>query len=186
MAIDLTGVDLGPKMQACSDRERKFVWALATGLADTATEAARQAGYSDPGKASAAIRVTAHALMHRERVIEAIEEVTRREFRSLIAPALAATRAMLTNRDHPDHAKTVQSMLSRLGFGERTGVDVKVSGEVRLNHTDQALADLRTLLELGVAREKLVEIFGYSGLTRYEKMLGEQPKQIEGRAEHVE
>lgn len=169
-------------MLACSERERRFVWALATGMADNATEAARLAGFSDPGKDSSAIRVRAHECMHRERVIEAIEEVARKEFRGLIAPALFATRAMITNKDHPDHAKTVQSMLSRLGFGEHTSVDLNVSGEVRLNHTDQALQDLRTLMDLGVSREKLIEVFGFSGLTRYEKMLEGQPKQIELKA----
>jgi hypothetical protein len=33
---------------------------------------------------------------------------------------------------------------------------------------------LRVLLGLGVAEEKLVEMFGFSGLSRYEKMLAEQ------------
>ena len=50
------------------------------------------------------------------------------------------------------------------------------STDVTVNHTDSALQDLRTLIGLGVAREKLVEIFGFSGLSRYEKMLEEQDR----------
>ena len=50
--MDLNGVDLGPAMRACSELERKFVWALAIGGATSATEAARMAGYSDASDAS--------------------------------------------------------------------------------------------------------------------------------------
>jgi hypothetical protein len=35
--------------------------------------------------------VRAHALMHRERVIEAIEEVGRKAFRALLVPAMRRT-----------------------------------------------------------------------------------------------
>lgn len=182
--MDFSQVELGPKMQACSDRERKFVWFYVTDNDGNATEAARKAGYSDPGRDSAAIRVQAHALMHRDRVLAAIDEVGRKAFRGLLIPAVRATSKLIENEKHPDHAKTVQSTLSRLGLGERTGVDVKVEGEITHNHTDSALNDLRTLIGLGVAREKLVEIFGFSGLSRYEKMLEEvdarAPKLIEG------
>ncbi len=76
------------------------------------------------------------------------------------------------------------STLSRLGLVERAGVDVNVSGEVQVNHTDQAIADLRALRLLQVPRPKLEEIFGFSGLSRYERMLdaadGRAPKLIEG------
>jgi phage terminase small subunit len=182
--MDFSQIELGPKMQACSERERKFVWFYVTDNDENASEAARKAGYADPGKDSASIRVQAHALMHRERVLAAIDEVGRKAFRGLLIPAVKATSKLIQNEKHPDHAKTVQSTLSRLGLVERTGVDVNVSGEVQHNHTDQALDDLRALLALQVPREKLVEVFGFSGLSRYEKMLAEQdaraPKLIEG------
>jgi hypothetical protein len=42
---------------------------------------------------------------------------------------------------------------------------------VTVNHTDAAIEDLRRLLALKVPREELVQIFGFSGLDRYEKML---------------
>ena len=171
-------------MQACSEMERKFVWFYVTNNDDNATQAARDAGYSDPGPHSAAIRVQAHALLHRDRVIDAIEEVGRKAFRSLLIPSIRATRALIEKPTHPDHAGTVHKTLSRLGYVERTGVDVNVSGEVSVNHTDTALNDLRALMELQVPREKLIEVFGFSGLSRYEKMLAEQdarrPKLIEG------
>jgi len=166
-----TDMDFGPAMQACSDRERKFVWhyLLLGGKGEGAgAEAARRAGYSDTAEAA---KVRAHYLMHRERVITAMDEVGRTAFRGLLIPAIAAQRALIENKDHPDHAKAVGSTLSRLGLTERTGVDVNVTGQVTVSHTDAALADLRALLALAVPREKLVEVFGHSGLQRYERML---------------
>ena len=185
--MDFSEIELGPKMQACSERERLFVWHYVIDNDGNATEAARKAGYADPGGDSAAIRVRAHALMHRDRVLEALEEVGGKVFRGLLAPAIRATRSIIESPKHPDHAKVVLSMLSRLGKSERTGVDINHTGEIQVSHTDQALNDLRTLLSLGVAEDKLVEVFGFSGLSRYRKMLAEQdrPKVIEHRADEV-
>jgi hypothetical protein len=184
--MDWSGIEMGPKLAACDERERAFVWHVLTDADGNATEAARLAGYQDGRNARTrgspgALRVQAHALMHRERVLQAIEEVGRQQFRTLLVPAIVRTRALLENPDHPDHSKMLQSMLSRLGFGERSGVDVNVAGEVVVNHTDAAVEQLRILKGLGVPREKLVEMFGFSGLGRYEKMLGK----VEGRGMKV-
>jgi hypothetical protein len=168
--------ELGPKMAALPERERKFVWYYLLNGGNGA-QAARDAGYSDAGEGC---KVRAHALMHRERVLAAMDEAGRKAFRGLLLPAITATAALIKNKNHPDHAKTLQSTLSRLGLSERTAVDVNHSGEVTVNHTDSALNDLRALLALQVPREKLEEIFGFSGLSRYEKMLAEAPKLIEG------
>lgn len=182
--MDFSEIELGPKMQACSERERKFVWFYVTDNDGNASEAARKAGYADPGGDNATIRVRAHALMHRDRVLDALEEVGGKVFRSLLMPAIRATKRMIDNEKHPDHAKTVLSTLSRLGKSERTGVDVNVSGEIAVNHTDQALQDLRILRDAGVPREKLIETFGFSGLSRYETMLLEQDRRAGKVIEH--
>lgn len=188
MTIDLTGIELGPKMLACTERERLFVLHYLRicgeeGRGD-ASEAARRAGYADPGKHSASIRVRGHALMHRERVREAMFEVGKTEFVGLLLPAVMARKRLVENDKHPDHAGAVNSTLSALGLGERSTLDVNVSGSVELNHTDAAVADLRRLKALGVPREKLIEMFGYSGLERYEAMLAaKEPKLIEARVE---
>lgn len=193
--MDFSQFELGAKMQACSERERKFVWFYCMGDENgrlNASEAARRAGYSDPangdGNGSSAIRVRGHELMHRERVLAAIDEVGRKAFRGLLIPAVMATKALIDNDKHPDHAGVVKSTLSRLGLVERSGVDVNHTGEITVNHTDEAISDLRALLALNVPREKLVETFGHSGLERYEKMLAisdARQKTIEGTAEEV-
>jgi hypothetical protein len=185
----LRGVELGPAMQQCSVRERRFAYLLGTGICETASDAARQAGYVDPGRHSSTIRVTGHHLLHRERVTKAIEEVARKEFRTLLLPTIAAMRRLIKSPDHPDHARSVATMLSRLGFGERNVTEINVSGDVTVNHTDAALEDLRRLKSLGVPREKLIEDFGFSGLKRYEQMLAERdaraPKVIEHKPDEL-
>jgi hypothetical protein len=187
--MDISKIELGPRMSACSEMERRFVIAYVTNNDGNATQAARDAGYSDLGPESAAIRVRAFEVIHRERVILALEEVGKKVFRSLLVPAIRATKLLIENEKHPDHAKVVSSTLARLGLTERTGLDVNVSGELTINHTDSALADLRALLELQVPEAKLVEIFGFSGLSRYRKMLAETdaraPKMIEGTSERI-
>ena len=177
--------ELGPKMRALNAGERKFVWHyLLNG--GNAAQGARDAGYSDKGGGA---KVWGCRALQSDRILAAVDEVGRKQFRGLLVPALTAARVILEDRKHPDHAKVTLSVLSRLGLAERSGVDVNVTGEVTLNHTDAALEQLRALRDLGVPQEKLVEIFGYSGLTRYEKMLEEkvrrEPKQIEGTATEV-
>lgn len=182
MTADLSQIELGPKMQACSERERQFAWHYSLNGGNGA-QAARDAGCSDVAEGC---KVRAHEMLHRQRVVDAIDEIGRKQFRSLLIPAITAMRTLLGKPDHPDHARTVNSALDRLGLPVRTVADVNMnhSGEVTLNHTDGALADLRMLLAMGVPREKLIETFGFSGLTRYERMLAEQnaraPKLIEG------
>lgn len=155
-------------MLACSDRERLFVWAYLTNGDSNAAQAARDAGYSDHLGAD---RVSAHHLMHRQRVLDALDEVGRKAFKGLMIQTIMAAERMIAAKDHPDHQKTVMSMLSRFGLGEKTSVDVNVNGEVTVNHTDQAVEDLRIMRQMGASREKLLEAFGFSGLPRLEKML---------------
>src|SRR5262249_47917118 len=94
-----TDYDLGPKMEACTARERVFVYLYVTGDGN-ATQAARDAGYVDTG--TGAIKVRGHALTHRPRVKDAIREVTIREFENLLPGAVRAAAAMIRNADHPD------------------------------------------------------------------------------------
>lgn len=153
--------ELGPKMMACSEREQAFVMAyLSNG--GNGTEAARAAGYSDPAKGdykgSAGIRVRAYELLHREKVLAAIEEVGRKEFRGLLVPALTALKTLLEKPDHTDHAKVVQSVLSRLGFSEKAAVEMNINH----THTDRTGAALM---------DRIKELAAKHGLDP-EKLLG--------------
>lgn len=164
----------GPKMRALGERERRFVWSYLMGALHDGKQngaaAAREAGYSNVKDGA---KVRAHELLHREGVLDAVQEVSGRELRGLAIPAVVALSRLLAKPDHADHRKSIEMVLNRIGHSERTAVDVNVTGEVTVNHTEAALADLRAMLELQVPRSKLEEIFGFSGLARYERMLAE-------------
>lgn len=179
----LKGIEIGPKLQACSERERVFVYAYATGIAESASAAARLAGFPDPANSNS-LHSNAHRTLHKPHVMEAIEEVCRKEFRGLIPAVISAAKRVLADPEHGDHVKLLTSLLGRLGYGEKASIDVNVSGEVVVSHTDQAVEDLRRLKALGVPQEKLLEVFGFSGLGRYEAMLAERDARARKVIEH--
>src|SRR6516164_11019840 len=134
--VDLSHVQFGPKAMACTLLERRFAYILGAGLATNASDAAALAGYSTKGRAQ---NVRGFENMRKPHVLEAIEEAARTEFRGLVGPTIQAAKNLILNDKHPDHAKAVNSMLSRLGFAERSGVDLNINAEVTLSHTDAAL-----------------------------------------------
>lgn len=165
------------------ERRRKFVWAYVFGTSCNGAAAARFAGYSDVHEGA---KVRAHGLLQRDDVQDAIKALTTKYLFSLAPKAAIRLEALLDNDKHPQHAKAIDMALSRSGHGDKSTVDVNVSGSVTVNHTDAAIDDLRKLKALGVSREKLVETFGHSGLDRYERMLAvADAKLIEGKVENV-
>lgn len=155
-------------MQALrNDRERAFVWNyMLNGC--KGGPAALAAGYAGtPGSA----RVRAFELLHREDIQAALRELGMRYLGSLMPKALVRLGELLDNKNHRQHAKAIEMTLSRTGVVERTALDVNVSGQVNVNHTDAAVEDLRRLKSIGVPRAELERIFGFSGLSRYEKLL---------------
>jgi hypothetical protein len=174
--------DFGPKMLACTERERRFIWAYVLNGGKGA-DAARQAGYSDTKDAC---KVRAHELLHKERVLEAVHEVGWRTLRGLSLLATLKAKQILERQEHPELAKMIGMVWSRTGFAEKTSHEVHHSGTIELSHTDAALEALAYLRSMAVPREKLVEQFGHSGLARYEKMLEERDskmKVIEGKVD---
>lgn len=175
MTFPANWVGFGPRLLALHERERRFVWAyVVNSISDkreNGSQAARDAGYSDK---SEACKVRAHELLHREDVLDAIQEVAGRELRGLVVPAVMGMARLLEKPDHPDHFKAVTAVLNRTGFSEKTTVEVHHTGSIDLNHTDAALEALAYLQGMQVPEEKLVEQFGHSGLTRYRRMLEER------------
>jgi hypothetical protein len=151
----LFGIELGPKMQACDPRERIFAFAVGV-MGMSNAEAARRAGYPDPGPHSNSANAHGHRISHRERVIKAIEEVSRSRFRNLVPQVISAAQAVLNDPKHKHHVPLIISLLGRMGYAEKAAVEVNVSGEIVVDHTAQALEDLRLMKELGVSREKLL------------------------------
>jgi hypothetical protein len=166
--------DLGPKMLALRERERAFVWHLVCNGGD-GSKAAVAAGYSN---ASEAAKVRAHELRQKPKIVEAIHECGWRLLGSIGGSAIHALEQLVLRPEHPDHFKAVTAVLSRIGFSEKTALEVHHSGSIDLNHTDAALEALVYLRSMSVPREKLVEQFGHSGLARYERMLEERDRGV--------
>lgn len=156
------------------ERQRSFVWHYMLNGGDGA-KAARLSGYSDVKEAC---KVRASQLLQRADIQAALQELCTRYLFSLAPKAVFRLGKLLDDPKHKHHAKAIDMTLSRTGFGERTAVDVNVSGSVQVNHTREAVEQLRMFRGMGVPREKLVEIFGFSGLERYEKMLVEADAKV--------
>lgn len=150
-----------------TERERVFVWTYMFNGGDGA-KAARTAGYSDKSEGA---KVRAHGLLQRADIHEALRSLCTKYLFSLAPIALVKLRQHLHSDNERISQKAVDMTLSRTGHSERTALDVNVGGTVTINHTDAAVEDLRRLKALGVPRDKLIESFGFSGLSRYEKLL---------------
>jgi phage terminase small subunit len=164
------GSDWGPAMAALDDRRRAFVLALyeIPRGHGAATQAARLAGFGTAQSSALSMAAQASKLMHNPRVIEALAEEDKRRIRSAAPRAIRALEMLIEDPTHKGHERAISEVLSRVHPLEtRHTIDVVH----HVDHDAEAVAQLRTLRGLGVVREKLLEVFGYSGLGRYERML---------------
>jgi phage terminase small subunit len=164
---------MSPQMAALpTARQRAFITCLfeVDGRGDvlSAAACARAAGYAgDAHQVSAA----AQRLLADPRIQLAIQSETQRRIRSLGPKALQHLQAIMGDRTHKDQYKAVAAILNRVD-PEVTKLDAHVTHEV-IDHRADALNELRALIALGVAREKLEEMFGYTGLLALERQLAE-------------
>jgi hypothetical protein len=162
--------ELSEREAACSPMERRFVYWLMNlpPKHGFRVRAARLAGYgkdSSPHNLNSIVQ----DLFTRQRVVNLIEEVTRKQIRSAAPEAIAAVREIIADVEHRDRLKAAQTILERIEPTMQR-VDVHVKHEV-VDRDAEAVAYLRKLRALGVSREKLEEELGYSDLPRYERLL---------------
>jgi hypothetical protein len=145
--------ELGPKMMALrTDLQRRFAWLLACGLEPT--EAARGAGYHDPGGDSSNIRVRTFEQQHHPKVQEAVEECTRLVLRGLGPVAVRAAKAILQNPKHPFHGRMIETVLDRTGFVART--EHKVTVEHTVDTSELEALARRLAQESGIPVQRLL------------------------------
>jgi phage terminase small subunit len=160
----------GPAMAALDDRRRAFVLAMyevPRGFG-AATAAARMAGFGTAQSSALSMAVKASKLMHDPRVVEALQEEDKRRIKACAPRAIRALEMLVEDPTHKGHERALTEILARVHPIEtRHTVDVVH----HLDHDAEAVAQLRMLKSLGVVQEKLVDIFGFSGLGRYERML---------------
>jgi hypothetical protein len=181
---------LGPKMLALSGKQQKFVIALFTTVMPgrgAGTKAARIAGFGTPTSSPASIATISSRLMNDDRVL-GMREYGERFIRSTAPAAIRAMHKLILTPSHKDHGRAVGMLLDRVHPAEtRHQVDVHHHA---VDHTAEAVAQLRLLKSLDVPRSRLEEVFGFSGLSRYERLLEieeakNSPRLIEGAAVEI-
>jgi len=138
--------------------------------------ASKEAGYLPETADALDHAQNAYKLLHREDVTSAVIAMTRRQLRALAPEAINALKELLQQPFGKDRARAIAMVL------ERTDAPVtkhSVTGEIThkhvIDHEEEALNQLRSLKALGVAREKLAEVFGQFGLERLEAKLEPEP-----------
>jgi hypothetical protein len=185
MPVD--GTKWGPAMAALpSDRHRAFVlnrYELPPGWGCNA-KAARAAGFGTSTSSAASMATIGCRLAHDEKILVAIAEQDKLRIRASAPRAISALQRVIENPDHKDHVRGVAMVLDRTHAVQQHHV---VDVHHHVDHDGEAIKQLRMLKALEVAREKLEEVFGFSGLTRYERLLAiedakNSPRVIEGHA----
>jgi hypothetical protein len=162
--------ELSQAEAACSPMERRFCYWLMNlpPKHGFRVRAAKLAGY---GKSSTphVLNSIAQDLLGKQRVVDLISEVTRKQIRSSAPEAVAAVREIIADKDHRDRLKAASVVLERIEPTMQR-LDVNVRHEV-IDRNAEAVAYLRKLKALGVPRDKLEQELGYSDLPRYERLL---------------
>jgi hypothetical protein len=175
LAGDDTGAEWGPAMKALpSDRHRAFVLAL------------YQIGFGTSRSSAHSWSAIATRLAHDERILAALYEEDQKRIRASAPRAIRALQNLIEDPEHKDHARGIGMVLDRVHPAEtRYTVDV----HHHIDHDAEAIAQLRMLKSLDVPRAKLEEVFGFTGLSRYERLLDIEdakrrpgPRLIEGTA----
>src|SRR5262249_49968081 len=112
-------------------------------------------------------------------IIAAITEESKKYIRVMGPVATHALNEMVRNPAHPGHVRAVEMVIARTD-----PIETKHQIDVVHHHKsldEEALAALRTMRELNATREQLVDFFGEAGLRRYEAMLAEKAKVIDGK-----
>jgi phage terminase small subunit len=148
LVIDLPGDDqLGPRMLALNEQQRRFVFALMH--FDTSSAAALAAGYSERRA-----KQTGWDLMHEPKILDAISEVNRRRLSGLSVKAVSQLAKILDERDHPRHHWAIDAVLNRTGYSSQT--EHKIHVDHSLDELQVKAVAAQMALQLGVDQRTLL------------------------------
>lgn len=108
------GPDLGPAMRILNPKQRAFVTAIISTGGRDAAAAARASGYS-PDNPNAA-KVTAHRLMHDERILAAIRECADRKVKGVAVRAIETMIEIMDDPTHKDRFAAAKEVANRAGL----------------------------------------------------------------------
>ena len=116
----------------------------------------------------------AYRLRHENpRVQAAIAEMVHLAVRDLAVDGFKTLRdIMKQGAFHPQAAKVALALVERVS-PTVTRTDINMRTEI-VDHRQEAVIQLKTLKALGVPRDKLEELFGFSGLPMLERQLAQQ------------
>jgi len=182
---DLNDQSLGPCMRALTLKQRRFVWELKHGPAGYGSEvrAARAAGYGTPTSSNMSMRALAYQALHHPKIQDALRELGGKIIRAEAFQSIKTTVAIANDIKHRDCLKANLALMDRGGFAVETVHHVTVE---HFDYRKSALEELTAFRKLGVARERLEEIFGRDGLFHLEQQLDGAPKLIEGEVIEAE
>jgi hypothetical protein len=177
---DDTGTEWGPAMKVLSDRHKAFVLALyqiKPGYG-AHVKAAKLAGFGTSTSSAKSWSTIAASLAHDERILAALHEEDQKRIRASAPRAVRALQHLVEAPEHRDHCRAIGMVLDRVHPVEtRHTVDVVH----HVDHDAEAVRWLRHLKKQGAPREMLEKEFGFTGLSRYERLLGiEDAKQLPG------
>lgn len=134
--------------------------------------ASREAGYLPETATAEDHAQNAYKVLHRQDVCDAIIALTRRQLRALAPNAINALKNAM---DKPFGPEGIRAALAVLDRTDSVSQKIDVTHTHKTDHEAEALNQLRSLRALGVARDKLIEVFGAFGLERLEAKLLPEP-----------
>jgi len=148
--------------RACTPKQRAFPENYpATG--GKGGEAARRAGYS----AKTASKI-AYIVLRHPSVVAYVGELVKAANRALTPKVVNVLEAILDDPTHKDRARVALTLVEKADPTE-TRHNVQVTHVV--DHDKDAVDALRHMLAIGATRAMLEAHFGFTGLSRYERML---------------
>lgn len=170
---DLPAHELPAELADLSKRERTFISAYLTGL--SGAQAARTAGYGRPDGTSTPDTLSriGRRLLTYERIQRALLVMARAEIKGIVPQAIQATKEIIADKHHKDRARVSLAILERADPTVQR-IEGSIMHTHKVDYRQEALAQLKTLKQLGVSRQHLEELFGFSGLPMLERQLEQQ------------
>lgn len=121
---DMDDADFGPAMRSLTPRMRGFVQAMVANPGCNRSMAAQAAGYT--GSSKVALRVAVHRLMHDQRILAAMDELTTQRLQSTTLVAAAALERIILSKRTDDKVKlkAIAMVMDRTGHSATQTINV--------------------------------------------------------------
>jgi hypothetical protein len=120
-------------MARLTEQQRRFVVAVLQQTVVNATQAAKDAGYSDVADGA---KVRGHELMHNPKVLAALKEEMGKRIALGAIVGIYGLQAIAADPDHKDHLRACVALADRGGYSPI------VHQEIKVEHTDRTGAAL--------------------------------------------